>query len=123
MRKIVLGVFLGLLAGLLLGKANAVDTPVQPEEVAAAYFVAIQASDLDAAGRLFARESSIFETGGVEGNWQHYRDHHLGPEIDAIASFAIDPLMSLRQHQGKGRPLLSNKKTASRGTDRTGEHP
>ena len=59
MRKIVLGVFLGLLAGLLLGKANAVDTPVQPEEVAAAYFVAIQASDLDAAGRLFARESNL----------------------------------------------------------------
>ena len=57
--------------------------------MAAAYFAAIQASDLDAAGALFAGESSIFETGGVEGTWQHYREHHLGPEVDGIADFVI----------------------------------
>jgi len=56
-----------------------------------AYFAAIQASDLSAAGALFARESSIFETGGVEGTWDNYRDHHLAPEIDGIANFKITP--------------------------------
>ena len=49
----------------------------------------LYASDLDAAERLFAGESSVFESGSVEGTWQHYREHHLGPEIDAISSFSI----------------------------------
>jgi len=89
MRKLLIGVFVGVFAGCLL--ADAADTPVQPKEVAAAYLAALEASDLDAAGRLFARESSIFETGGVEGSWQTYREHHLGPEVDGVASFSINP--------------------------------
>ncbi len=56
-------------------------------EVCRAYFEAMDDSDLDAAGKLFAEESLIFETGGVEGSWKTYREHHLGPEIDAILSF------------------------------------
>ncbi len=60
-----------------------------PRRVAEAYFDATTASDLDAAGKLFARESSVYESGGVEGTWQHYRDHHLGPEIDAVQSFSL----------------------------------
>lgn len=56
-------------------------------EVCRAYFEAMENSDLDAAEKLFAEESLIFETGGVEGNWKTYREHHLGPEIDAILSF------------------------------------
>lgn len=55
--------------------------------VCRAYFKAMDTSDLDAAGKLFAEESLIFETGGVEGNWETYREHHLGPEIDAVLSF------------------------------------
>ena len=90
MRNVALVVLVGLLAGLFLGEVSADDSPAQPKEVGAAYFAALEASDLDAAGKLFARKSSVFETGGVEGDWQHYRDHHLGPEVDAIASFSID---------------------------------
>ncbi len=44
-------------------------------------------ADLDAAERLFAKESSIFEGGGVEGTWSHYREHHIGPELAEFASF------------------------------------
>ena len=55
--------------------------------VARAYFQAMDRGDLDAAGALFATESSIFERGGVEGDWAHYRTHHLGPELDGISSF------------------------------------
>jgi len=60
-----------------------------PRVVAAAYLTALEASDLDRAGALFAQDSSVYETGGVEGTWQHYREHHLAPEIGAIDSFSI----------------------------------
>ncbi len=60
-----------------------------PRAVAEAYFDATTTSDLDAAGKLFARQSSVYETGGVEGSWEHYREHHLAPEIDAIESFTL----------------------------------
>lgn len=56
-------------------------------DVCRAYFEAMDNSDLDAAEKLFAQESLIFETGGVEGSWETYREHHLGPEIDAVLSF------------------------------------
>lgn len=60
-----------------------------PAEVAAAYLEAMESGDLDAAEALFAPHSSIFESGGQEGDWQHYREHHIGPELSAIKSFSI----------------------------------
>ncbi len=89
MQKARFRVLAALIAGVLVGGVSAGQSQLQPKEVAAAYFAAIQESDLSAAGALFASESSIFETGGVEGTWDHYRDHHLGPEIDGIAHFEI----------------------------------
>ncbi len=69
--------------------ARATEPGMTPTETAAEYLSAMEAADLDAAALLFTEESSIFESGGVEGSWQDYRDHHLGPEIDAIDSFVI----------------------------------
>ncbi|MFQ5527869.1 MAG: YybH family protein, partial [Thermoanaerobaculia bacterium] len=69
--------------------ARAQESPRTPIETAAAYLTAMEASDLEAAGALFAADSLIFETGGVEGTWSAYRDHHIGPELDAIKSFVI----------------------------------
>ena len=60
-----------------------------PQAVAVAYLSALEAKDLDAAGALFAAESSIFEGGGEEGSWQRYREHHLGPEIGEVKTFRI----------------------------------
>ena len=58
-----------------------------PEDLAWDYFQAMEEKDLDAAEKLFADPSSVFESGGDEGDWAHYRAHHLGPEIDAIKVF------------------------------------
>ena len=58
-----------------------------PATIARSYFEAMDRSDIDAAGALFSTESSIFESGGVEGNWAHYQEHHLGPELRSVASF------------------------------------
>lgn len=58
-----------------------------PTAVARTYFEAMDGKALDAAEALFAEKSSIFETGGVEGDWQRYRAHHIGAELDAIKTF------------------------------------
>lgn len=44
---------------------------------------------LDAAGteRLFAKDSAIFESGGVEGTYANYLAHHLTPELGEFKSF------------------------------------
>ncbi len=60
-----------------------------PTEVARRYLDAMESSDLDAAGKLFSATSSVFESGGQEGTWATYREHHLGPEIGDIRSFKI----------------------------------
>jgi ketosteroid isomerase-like protein len=58
-----------------------------PTDIARSYFESMDSKDLDAAEALFAKSSSIFETGGTEGNWQRYRAHHIGAELDAIKTF------------------------------------
>jgi hypothetical protein len=83
----LLGLFLGLV-GLPTGGQTQEETTTNPSmEVCRAYFSAMDSSDLDKAESLFARESMIFESGGVEGSWHKYREHHLGPEIEAVKSF------------------------------------
>ncbi len=66
---------------------EAEEAPPAPTDVARAYFEAMNRKDLDAAEVLFAESSSIFETGGVEGDWAHYRAHHIGAELDAFEVF------------------------------------
>lgn len=53
------------------------------------YKSAIERLDATGTERLFAADSAIFETGGVEGNYANYLAHHLGPELKAFKSFAF----------------------------------
>lgn len=36
---------------------------------------------------LFIEDSKVFESGGVEGSYEHYIEHHLGPELGHFKSF------------------------------------
>lgn len=83
--QLCLALFVTLLVPTMGGAAARSD----PTQVAARYFEAMQSSDLDAAGKLFFKTSSVFESGGREGSWTEYREHHIGPEIDQIKSFSI----------------------------------
>lgn len=38
---------------------------------------------------LFTENSKVFESGGVEGTYKNYIDHHLGPELGHFKSFAF----------------------------------
>lgn len=92
---------MNLVLALALISLQTIGAPVpmaspSPEaaEVASDYLDAVAAGDLDRAGELFADDSIIFESGGREGTWQEYRDHHLGAEIDAIEKFEIRRCMT-----------------------------
>lgn len=53
------------------------------------YKSAIEKLDATGTGALFTADSSIFETGGVEGTYAQYLDHHLGPELKAFKAFSF----------------------------------
>ncbi len=88
MRTLLLAAFALIPSIALIALADE-GTPLAPTAVAAAYLDAMESGDLDAAEKLFGNSSSIYESGGQEGTWKHYREHHLGPEIDAVESFTI----------------------------------
>lgn len=88
---LVLEVCLLPIVSLLVLTSASVETAALsgPVEVAGRYLDAMESSDLDAAGKLFSATSSVFESGGREGAWAAYREHHLGPENGEIRSFKI----------------------------------
>lgn len=51
------------------------------------YKAAIEKLDATGTERLFTADSTIFETGGVEGNYTNYLAKHLGPELGHFKSF------------------------------------
>ena len=52
------------------------------------YKAAIERLDATGTERLFAPDSTIFETGGVEGSYANYLAHHLGPELKEFKAFS-----------------------------------
>ena len=51
------------------------------------YQAAIERLDATGTEKLFAQDSAIFETGGVEGTYANYLAHHLTPELGEFKSF------------------------------------
>ena len=55
--------------------------------VLAQYKIAIERLDARGTEQLFAANSAVFETGGLEGNYANYLAHHLTPELGEFKSF------------------------------------
>ena len=51
------------------------------------YKDAVEKLDVTGTEKLFTADSKIFESGGSEGNYAHYLEHHLGPEFKDFKSF------------------------------------
>ena len=95
------------LALVIAAPAYAAPTPDYQAATAtlAQYKQAIESRDLSGVEALFAPDAQIFESGGVEGNFAHYRDHHLAPELKAFRSFAFkDYKVSVR---GEGEVAIA----------------
>lgn len=58
-------------------------------EVMKSYKDALQNLTTDGTFNLFAKDSEVFESGGVEGSYTHYIEHHLGPELGHFKSFTF----------------------------------
>lgn len=73
--------------------APAQTSPAENAEAAAVravlgqYHAAIERLDATGTEQLFAPDSAVFETGGVEGSYANYLAHHLGPELKEFKSF------------------------------------
>ena len=55
-----------------------------------AYKTAVESLDVSRSADLFAKDSMIFETGGVEGNYAQYLEHHLTPELAEFSEFKFN---------------------------------
>ena len=51
------------------------------------YKDALQNLTTDGTFELFTEDSEVFESGGVEGTYSHYIEHHLGPELGHFEKF------------------------------------
>ncbi|TGD77394.1 MULTISPECIES: DUF4440 domain-containing protein [Hymenobacter] len=64
------------------------------------YQQAVQKLDTTGTHRLFAPNSQVFESGGVEGTYRHYAEHHLGPELKEFSAFTFSDYKAAVQVDG-----------------------
>ncbi|PZX51574.1 SnoaL-like protein [Algoriphagus ratkowskyi] len=65
------------------------DDEAKVKEVLMAYKAGVEALSTTGLNDLFIKDSEVFESGGVEGSFAHYQDHHLSPELKAFKSFSF----------------------------------
>jgi len=65
------------------------------------YNAAIEKSDVSGTEKLFTSDSKIYESGGSEGNYAHYLEHHLTPELKEFKSFKFSDYKVDVQVDGK----------------------
>lgn len=53
------------------------------------YNTAIEKLDVTGTEKLFTSDSKIYESGGNEGSYTHYLEHHLAPEMKEFKSFTF----------------------------------
>jgi ketosteroid isomerase-like protein len=54
------------------------------------YKNAIEKLDTTGTGKLFVKKSIVVESGSIEGSYQDYVHHHLGPELKDFKSFKFN---------------------------------
>ena len=53
------------------------------------YNTAVEKLDVSGTEKLFTADSKIYESGGSEGTYAHYLEHHLVPEFKEFKSFTF----------------------------------
>lgn len=76
---------------------HAASPEAEVKAVLAQYKAALEGRDLTGVEALFTDGNEVVENGKVEGTYADYRDHHIGPELAHIESFAFsDYLVRVR---------------------------
>ena len=71
-------------------EATTIDVAAEKEAVKTilkSYKDAIQSLNAEGTLDLFTQDSQVFESGGSEGTYTNYLEHHLGPELHHFNSF------------------------------------
>ena len=81
-----------ILTLLLITTSNVFSQQMETEKEAVlkvmkTYKDALQNLTTEGTFELFAKDSEVFESGGVEGTYSHYIEHHLGPELGHFKKF------------------------------------
>lgn len=87
MRKSFVSLVLLLFSGFLYAQTD----EQKVKEVLSSYKSALEKLDVKGTDVLFVTNSQIIESGKVEGTYQDYLAHHIGPELGDFASFKFDP--------------------------------
>ncbi|MDC6388891.1 nuclear transport factor 2 family protein [Maribacter sp. PR1] len=89
MKKLKLTTLLMLLV-MATGQVYSQDADTDKEAVLTVmktYKDALQNLTTEGTFELFTEDSKVFESGGVEGSYAHYIEHHLGPELGHFKKF------------------------------------
>lgn len=84
MKKIFFATIISLFSIALSAQSKDAD---EVKAVLQKYHTAIEKLDPDGTVKLFTADSQIFESGGSEGTYLHYLEHHLGLEFKDFSSF------------------------------------
>lgn len=87
MRKSFVSLVLLLFSGFLYAQTD----EQKVKEVLSSYKSALEKLDVKGTDVLFVTNSQIIESGKVEGTYQDYLAHHIGPELGDFASSKFDP--------------------------------
>ena len=87
MKKLLISLTLLLSVGLL----HAQTEEQKVKDVLSTYKSALEKLDVKGTDALFVANSQIIESGKVEGTYQEYLAHHIGPELGDFTSFKYDP--------------------------------
>lgn len=80
-----------LLSLLVCSAAFAQTDEQKVKDVLLSYKTALEKLDVKGTDVLFVANSQIIESGKVEGTYQDYLAHHIGPELGDFTSFKFDP--------------------------------
>jgi ketosteroid isomerase-like protein len=84
MKKIIVAIFIITASLHSLAQGTNADAA---KVVLKQYKDAVEKLDVTGTEKLFTTDSKIFESGGSEGNYAHYLEHHLVPEFKEFKSF------------------------------------
>lgn len=85
----------GLVLAIVLTTTAHAQAPSQSSDeaqvrtVVTAYRDAVARLDVSQTPDLFWQDSEVFESGGAEGTFARYLEHHIGPEFADLASFTF----------------------------------
>ncbi|MEJ5962968.1 YybH family protein [Pedobacter immunditicola] len=86
MKKITSFLFILFLSGIALAQSKDVEAV---RSVLKSYKSAVEKLDTTGTMKLFTSDSKIYESGGNEGTYAHYLEHHLAPELKEFKAFTF----------------------------------